>query len=173
MIRSVLSDNEVSITTPAVPSDTQTVEQIRTEIENVTGFHPERLEVLQSVADGLKAPIDADAAEILNAATSVQRALRTRTSEAVSDVELVRRSTREILATQGAVWEAAFPGVKCVSLVGVSSVSAGQIDLLHAVLDAVSVPVHVHLRRGTGSYLSSRVPQLFDVADPGAVVFES
>jgi hypothetical protein len=173
MIRSVLSADEVSITTPAVPSDSQTVEQIRTEVENVTGFHPERIEALQTVADGLKTPIDADSAEILNAATSVQRALRTRTSEAVSDVELIRRSTREIRGTEGAIWEAAFPEVECVSLVGVSSISAGQIDLLHAVLDAVSVRVHVHLRRGTGSYLSGRVPQLFDVADPGAVVFES
>lgn len=173
MIRSVLSEDEVSITAPAVPADPETVDQIRTEVENVTGFHPERLEVLRGVADELGAPVDADGAEILDAATGIQRALRERAAGAVSDVAFVRRSARRILATDGAAWEAAFPEVERVSLVGVSSVPAAHADLLHAVLDSVAVPVHIHFRRGTGSYLSRRVPQLFDVAEPGAVVFES
>lgn len=173
MIRAVLSDDELSIRTPAVPADPQTVEQIRTEIENVTGFHPERLDILDNVVDDLATPIDADATEILNAATAIQRALRKRTSKSVSDVAFIRRSTRNILATDGEIWEDAFPDVECVSLVGVSSIPAGHIDLVHAVLHSVSVPVHIHLRQRTGSYLSRRVPRLFDVDDPGAVVFES
>lgn len=172
MIRSVLSEDEMSITSPAVPSDPQTVEQVRTEIENVTGFHPERLEIFRDVADGLTAPIDADAAEILSAATGIERVLRQRTSKSISEVEFVRRAARNILATDGKVWHEAFPEVDCVSLVGVSSVPAAHIDLLHAVLNSVSVSVHIHFRRGTGSYLSRRVPQLFDVAEPGAVVFD-
>ncbi|UHQ98909.1 hypothetical protein HYG81_24405 (plasmid) [Natrinema zhouii] len=173
MIRSVLSNDEVSITSPAVPSDPQSVEQIRTEIENVTGFHPNRLEIFQDVVDGLTAPIDADVAEILSAATGIERALRRRTSKSISDVEFVRRAARKILATDGVVWQEAFPEVDCVSLVGVSGVPAAHIDLLHAILTSVTVPVHIHFRRGTGSYLSRRVPQLFDVAEPGTVVFKS
>jgi len=172
MIQSILSNDEESITSPAVPSDPQSVEQIRTEIENVTGFHPERLETFQDVVDGLIPPIDADAAEILNTAMGIERALRQRTSKSISDVEFVRRASRKILTTDGEVWQEEFPEVDCVSLVGVSSVPAAHIDLLHAVLASMAVPVHIHFRRGTGSYLSQRVPQLFDVAEPGAVVFD-
>lgn len=173
MIRSVLSDDQVSVTSPAVPSDPQSVEQVRTEIENVTGFHPGRLEIFREVAGGLTAPIDADTTEILSAATGIERALRQRTSKSISEVEFVRRATRKILATDGEIWREVFPEVDCVSLVGVSSVPAAHIDLLHAVLNSVSVSAHIHFRRGTGSYLSKRVPQLFDVVEPGAVVFES
>ncbi|WP_248517938.1 hypothetical protein [Salinarchaeum laminariae] len=173
MIRSVLSDEDVSITTSAVRSDPQTLEQTRTELEAVTGFHPERVEILEGFASSLPAPIDADATEILSAATDVERALRKRASKSISDVEIVRRAAREILATNGRAWQEAFPEVDSVSLVGVSSIPAAHIDLLHAVLNSVSVSAHIHFRRGTGSYLSRRVPQLLDVAEPGAVVFES
>ncbi len=173
MIRSIISGDEVSITAPAVPSNPQTVEQIRTEIESVTGFHPERVKILQEVPNGLTAPIDADAAEILNAAIGVEQALRQRTSKSVSDVEFVRRATRQIIATDGEVWEKAFPEVDRVSLVGVSSISASHLDLLHAVLKTVPVAVQIHFRRGTGLFLSQRIPQLFDIDKPGAVVFES
>jgi hypothetical protein len=175
MIRSILSDEDVSIASPVVPSEPQSVEQIRTEIEAVTGFHPERLNIVQDVVGGLQAPINADGAELLDAAVSIEQALRqlTSTSTSVSDVAFVRRAARELLATDGAIWEDAFPDVERVSLVGVSSVPAAYIDLLHAVLASVAVPVHVHFRRGTGSYLTQRASELFDVASPGMVVFES
>jgi len=173
MIRSVLSSDDVSITAPAVPSDPRSVEQIRTEVENVTGFHPERLEIVQDAASGLKAPMNVDATEILSAGTDIERALRQRTAKSISKVEVVRRASRKILATDGKIWKEAFPEVGCVSLVGVSSVPAAHIDLLHAVLTSVAVPVHIHFRCGTGSFLSQRVPQMLDVAEPGTVVFEA
>ncbi len=173
MIRYSLSSNELSVSSPVVPSEPQSIEQVRTEIENVTGFHPGRLEAYRGAADGLTVPIDADATELLNTAIDVERALRQRTDKSVSDVELVRRATRKILATDGEIWQNAFPEVECVSLVGVSSFPAAHIDFLHAILDSTSVSIHIHCRRGTGSYLSQRVPKLLDVAEPGAVVFES
>jgi len=173
MIRSIRSDDETSITSPAVPSDPQGIEQVRTVIENVTGFHPERLDVLETVADGLTPPLDADAADLAEAATTIERMLRQHAPEAVSQVESIRRATRRILETNGKIWKQAYPEIDCLSLVGVSSVAISYIDLLHAVLATVSIPVHIHLRAGTGAYLSRRVSKLFDIANPGRVVFRS
>jgi ATP-dependent helicase/nuclease subunit B len=173
MIRSIRSDDEVSITSPAVPSDPQGIEQIRSEIENVTGFHPKRLSILETVGDGLTPPLDADTAELVEAATTIERTLRQRTTKAVSDVESIRVATRRILETNGEIWKQAYPEVDRVSLVGISSVLISYIDLLHAVLATVSVPVHIHFRVGTGTYLSHRVSKLFDIAEPGKVVFPS
>ena len=173
MIRSIRSDDEVSITSPAVPTEPRTLEQIRTVIENVTGFHPERLDVLRTVGDGLTPPLDADTADLVEAATTTERLLRQRTAKTVSGVQSVRRATRRILETDGDVWKQAYPDIDRVSLVGTSSVAISHIDLLHAVLASVSIPVHIHLRAGTGTYLSHRVSQLFDIANPGTVVFSS
>jgi ATP-dependent helicase/nuclease subunit B len=173
MIRSIHSDDEASIDSPAVPTDPQGIEQIRTEIENVTGFHPDRLDVLDTVADGLTPPLDADAADLIEAATTIERTLRRRTSKAVSQVESVRRATRRLLETDGEIFRQAYPDIDRISLVGVSSVAISYIDLLHAVLATVSVPVHIHFHAVTGTYLADRVSTLFDVSEPGTVVFSS
>lgn len=174
LIRSVLStDDWAGTTARAVPEEPQTIEQIRTEVENVTGFHPERIAAFRAVADRLAAPIDADAIEILDSAVSIERALRRRTEKAISDVEFIRRGARQLLATNGDIWDETYPEVGRVSLVGVSSIPAAHIDLLHAILDTTSVLVDVHFRRPTGSFLACRVSELLDVASPGTVVFES
>ena len=171
IIRSLRSDDNISIASPAVPADPQGIEQIRTEIENVTGFHPERLAVLDTVADGLTPPLDADAADLIDAATTIEGILRQRAPEAVSKVELIRRATRRILETDGEIFKQAYPDIDRISLVGISSVSITYIDLLHALLATVAIPVHIHFRAGTGTYLAERVSKLFDIADPGRVVF--
>lgn len=173
MIRAVLADEGVPITPPAVPSDPRTVEQIRTEVESVTGFHPARIDAIQDVAEGIVAPVDADASELVEVAVDIEQALRQRTPKAVSEVESVRRATRELLRSDGELWDAAYPAVERVSLAGISSIPIADIDLLYALLDSTSVPVDIYCRRGTGSFLSRRVAELLDVADPGAVVFES
>jgi len=171
MIRSIRSDDEPSIASPTVPADPQEIEQIRTEVESVTGFHPERLAVLDTVADGLTPPFDADTADLVKAATTIERTLGQRTSKAVSEVELIRRATRQILTTDGEIFKQAYPDIDRVSLVGISSVAISYIDLLHALLATVGVPVDIHFRVGTGSYLVERVSKLFNVAEPGTVVF--
>lgn len=173
MIRSVLSAENSSISSPTIPSDPQSVEQIRTEIETVTGFHPERIGALREISADLTAPIDKDSTEILDAAVTIEQLLRQQTTKSVSDVELVRRATRVILSTHGDVLQEAFPSLNRVSLVGVSSIPAAHIDLLHAILTSLSVPVDIHFRLGTGTYLSQRLSQLLDVTEPGAVVFDS
>ena len=173
MIESICADDEASITSPTVPADPQGIEQIRTVIETVTGFHPDRLAVLETVADGLTPPLDADTTDLIEAATTVEGTLRQRAPEAVSEVESIRRATRRILATDGDCWQQAYPDIDRLSLVGVSSVPTSYIDLLHAILATVSMPVHIHFRAGTGTYLVDRVSTLFDIANPGTVVFGS
>ena len=173
MIRSIHSEDEVSLRSPAVPSDTQGIEQVRTEIENITGFHPKRLNILETVGNGLTPPLDSDAAELVETATTIERTLREHTSKAVSGVESIRRATRRIRETDGEIFQQAYPNIDRISLVGVSSVAISYIDLLHALLATVAVPVHIHFRAGTGTYLAERVSQLFDIANPGTVVFPS
>jgi len=174
MIQSLLTENNgVDLDKPMIPSAPQEIEQIRTVVESVTGFHPERLETFHETAEGLPSPIDADSTEILEAAVAVERALRQDTEKVVSDVEFVRRASQNLLRTSGTCLEAAFPDAERISLVGVSSLPAAHVDLLHAILEATQVPVHIYFRRGTGSYLSRRLPELLDVTEPGTVVFES
>lgn len=178
LIRSVLSNDETVTSKGTAPSkaaisvEPKDVEQVRTEVENVTGFHPERIDAFRDASEELVAPIDADTTEILDTAVGVERVLRQLTSKAVSDVELIRRATRQLMDTEGAIWKTVFPNIERISLVGVSSVPAAHIDFLHAVLETTSVRVHIHFRRGTGEYLVGRIPGLLDINEPGAVVFE-
>jgi len=173
MIRSIHTEEQQSVVGAAVPADAQAVEQVRTEIENVTGFHPERLARIREAARNHPVPVDADSIELIEAAVSIERALRKQTEKHVSEVEIVRHAIRAVRESRGELWQTTFPEITRLSLVGVSSISAAQADLLHVLLGTSSVPVHVHFRRGTGSYLSRRLPELFDIDAPGEVVFES
>lgn len=172
MISSIYDCENTLYTTAGVPADPDTIEQIRVEIELVTGFHPGRLETARHVADELPVPIDADTTELITSAVDAERALRQRTVKAISDAELMRRATRRLRAADGGLWVEAYPDVDRVSLVGVSRISAAQIDLLHALLDSTSTTVQIQLRRGTGAYLARRVPDLLAIAEPGIVVFD-
>ncbi|CQR49646.1 hypothetical protein [Haloferax massiliensis] len=178
LVRSLLTESEsreaarVSLP-PGVPSrDPQSVEQLRTEVEALTNFHPERVGAWRSGAESLYEPIDAESERQLDAALDVERALRERTSKAVSEAELVRRATRAITATEGSAWSDAYPEIERLTLVGVSSLSAPHADLVHSLLLATSLEIHVHFRRGTGEFLRSRTPALLDVTSPGREVFE-
>ncbi|MFC7074711.1 hypothetical protein ACFQJ7_08410 [Halovenus rubra] len=173
ILRSLLVDGKHRITGPAVPADPQEGEQIRAEVENVTAFHPSRHEQLRTVADGLAAPIDADGTELVDAAVDIERCLRDRTDDAVSEVQNVRRATRTLIETEGGLWTTAYPDVERLSLVGVSSIPAAYVDLLHALLETTAVSITVYFRRGTGPYLAECFPKLLDISGPGTVVFDS
>ncbi|MDL0134750.1 hypothetical protein [Halobacterium salinarum] len=172
MIRSMRSE-EGYATEPAVPTDPQQLEQVRTETESITGFHPCRVTGLRETTDSLAAPVDADAAELLCAGVEIERALRQRTEKAISDVELVRTATRELLHSDGDIWRNILSDTDRVSLVGISSIPAVHADLLHAIVATTAIPVDVYFRRGTGPYLERRLPDLLDVDAPGTVVFDS
>jgi len=177
LVRGLLDETVSSSPTISLPAgisshDPQHIEQIRTEVETITNFHAERISAWAATADELPEPTDADTAELLETALDIERGLRKQTEKAISDIELVRRATRELTATSGAAWNETFDHIERLSLFGLSSVSAPYADVFHAVASTTSVDVHVHFRRATGEYLRERVPALFDISGPGTVVFE-
>lgn len=159
---------------PGIASrDPRRVEQVRTEAEALTNFHPERLAAWRETAGGLDGPIDEEATELLGTALGIERELRDRTATAVSETALLRRATRSIATTDGSAWAAAYPNVDRLTLLGLSGLSAPHTDLVNALLSATAVEVHVHFREGTGEYLRRRVPDLLAVDDPGTVAIPS
>ena len=150
----------------------QQIEQIRTEVETITNFHPERVAAWRDTATEIYRPIDEEAEAFLDTALAVERQLRERTTKAVSETGLIRRATRSLVRTDRSVWDETYPDIGRVSLLGLSSLSAPHTDLVHALCTTTSVEVHVHFRSGIGGYLQSRVGGLLDVTDPGTAVFE-
>ncbi|WP_200531046.1 hypothetical protein [Halorubrum sp. LN27] len=179
LIRSMLGDEPAdspddppaNLSLPTGPSsrDPQRVEQIRTEAEAITNFHPERIAAWRKTAGEVDDPIDDESRGLLDAALAVERELRDRTAKPVSETALLRRATRSIAATNGAAWAEAHPNAERLTLLGLSSLSAPHTDLVNALLTATPVEVHVHFRAGTGEYLRRRVPDLLAVDDPGTV----
>ena len=82
LLRSILPDDASESSPsdcpriPTVTTEPKTVEQLRSEMEFVTNYHPERMDALRATTDGLSAPIDADSAALLDLAVGVERALR-------------------------------------------------------------------------------------------------
>lgn len=178
LLRSVLEDS-MSQESPDIPfssrlasREPQQIEQIRTEVETVTNFHPERIAAWRDTADDLYSPIDATATELLDIALGVERNLRERISKAISETELVRRATQTLVATDGSVWESAYPHIKRLTLLGLSSLSAPHTDLVHGILATTEVEVHIHFRSESGVYLKKRARDLLSVTAPGTEVFE-
>lgn len=146
------------------------VEQARTEIETVTNYHPARVDAFRQTAESVPYPIDTDAEDVLTGTLAVERELRRRTSKATADGHVIRRATRELSATDGAVWGEAYPSVEQVAVVGLSSVPAPLADLVTVLTRTCGVEVHLSLRNGSGPFLVQRLPDLIGVADPGEVV---
>ena len=152
--------------------DPEHIEQIRSEIETITNFNPQRLSAWRATADELSPPFDGDTEEVLELALAVERGLRAQTDKALSDIELIRRATRQLTTTNGDVWRDAFTGIERVSVLGLSSISAPYADFLQAIAQTTSVDIHIYCRPATGEYLRDRVPSLFAVTTPGEVVIE-
>jgi len=163
---------DIRLPTGASSRDPRRIEQIRTEVEGVTNFHPERIAAWTETAGEIDAPIDDDAVAVLDAGVGIERELRDRTAKAVSETALLRRATRAIASTNGTVWAEAYPNIERLTLLGLSSLSAPHTDLVNALLAATSLEVHVHFREGTGEFLRRRTPELLAVTDPGTEAFE-
>jgi len=178
LLRSILEDSksqepsEILFPPRFTSHEPQQVEQIRTEVETVTNFHPERVAAWQDVVSELYSPIDATATELLDTALGVERGLRERTSKLISETELVRRATRVLMATDGSVWESAYPHIKRITLLGLSSLSAPHTDFIHGIIATTTVEVHIHFRSESGVYLENRARDLLAVTCPGTEVFE-
>lgn len=179
LLRSILSDVddtglELSSKIPqSISTDAQGVEQLRTEVESVTNFHPGRVESWKQVAKQLNEPIDQEAAERLTVALDVERELKSRTQQgkAVSETELIRRATRTLIETDGSIWDEAYKSIDRITFLGLGSLSATHADIVHALIQSTSVELDIHFRPGTGEYLSERLLTLLDVENPGQEVF--
>jgi len=147
----------------------QQLEQLRAEVESMTNFHPDRLAALRDVTDEFAAPIADEATTLVDGGLAVERWLRDQTAKAVSKTTLLRRATRR-LDSGSEVWTDHYADIERVSLVGVSSTPAPEIDFLHGLCTATTVDIELHLRPGTSEYLTARLPDLLSIEGPGQEV---
>lgn len=147
----------------------QQLEQIRSEIESMANFHPDRIGALRDVTNEFAAPIADEATTLVDGGLAVETWLRGQTAKPVSKTALLRRATRR-LDEGGEVWIDRYPDIERISLVGVSSLPAPEVDFLHRLSTATAVEIELHLRPGTSEYLTTRLPDLLSIENPGREV---
>ncbi|MEZ3118056.1 hypothetical protein RYH80_19240 [Halobaculum sp. MBLA0147] len=148
-------------------------EAIRSEIELITGFHPDRLAALRSAADGIGTPADQDSHARITAAVAMQRALTQRVDPAPTPDTVIRAATRTLAAEGAAAWQAAYETVDRVTVAGMASLPAALVDFLRVVATEAAVDIHLYLRAATGPTARDRLPALCAVDTPGNEVIES
>ncbi|MFC7185993.1 hypothetical protein [Halorubrum yunnanense] len=146
----------------------QQLEQIRVELESMTNFHPDRIAALRDVTDEFASPIADEATTLVDGGLAVETWLRD-TAKAVSKTALLRRATRR-LDGDDEVWTDRYPDIERVSLVGVSSIPAPEVDFLHGLCTATTADIELYLRPGTAEYLTTRLPDLLSIERPGREV---
>lgn len=148
----------------------QQLEQIRSEIESMTNFHPDRIAALRGVIDEFAASIGDEATTQIDGGVAIETWLRRRTAKAVSKTALLRQATRHLDQSGGELWTDCYPDIERISLVGVSSIPAPEVDLLHGLCTATTVDIELYLRPGTGEFLTTRLPDLLSIESPGREV---
>lgn len=149
-------------------TNVKAVEQTRSEIEAITNYHPSRVGSYRDLMQTLADPIEADARDALYGALAVEGALRHHGEKAPTDTELMREATRNLVDSDGSIWEGEYSNIERVTIVGLSNVSAPLIDLLSAIGRTTGVEGVIWLRPGTGPYLRERLPHTL-VDDLGEV----
>ncbi|MDB2276403.1 hypothetical protein PM022_18095 [Halorubrum ezzemoulense] len=147
----------------------QQLEQIRSEVESMTNFHPDRIAALRDVTDEFATPIADEATSLVDGGLAVETWLRDQTDKAVSKTALLRRATRRLIDGDE-VWTDCYPDIERISLVGVSSIPAPEVDFLYGLCTATTADIELHLRPGTSEYLTARLPDLLSIDYPGREV---
>ncbi|MDB2253030.1 hypothetical protein PM033_14885 [Halorubrum ezzemoulense] len=147
----------------------QQLEQIRSEVESMTNFHPDRIAALRDVTDEFATPIADEATTLVDGGLAVETWLRNQTDKAVSKTALLRRATRRLIGGDE-VWTDCYPDIERISLVGVSSIPAPEVDFLYGLCTATTADIELHLRPGTSEYLTMRLPDLLSIDYPGREV---
>jgi len=148
------------------------VEQARTEVEAVTGYHPERIEGVRNWCQKQNGPLGADALDLLTATVETERHLRYQTDRVTSNEALVRWACREVLGSDGGLWQQRYPTIRRVWFCGASTVSASLVDFLTCLLSTTNVGLHVYLRNTSGPLIRKRLPQMLGIESPGNEVFD-
>ncbi|AZQ16202.1 hypothetical protein DOS48_14525 (plasmid) [Halorubrum sp. PV6] len=135
----------------------------------MTNFHPDRIAALRDVTGEFAPPIAAEATTLVDGGLAVETWLRNQTDKVVSKTAFLRRATRR-LNTDGEVWTDCYPAIERISFVGVSNIPAPDVDFLHSLCTATTADIELHLRPGTGEYLTTRLPDLLSIERPGQEV---
>ncbi|PHQ38262.1 hypothetical protein DJ69_12875 [Halorubrum persicum] len=135
----------------------------------MTNFHPDRIAALRNVTDAFAGPIADEATTLVDGGLAVETWLRDRTVKMVSKTALLRRATRRLDGGDGG-WTDRYPDIERISFVGVSSIPAPEVDFLHGLCTATTADIELHLRPGTAEYLTTRLPDLLSIEDPGQEV---
>lgn len=157
----------------ASPADSvKLVEQARTEVESITGYHPERIDGFRNWCQKRDGPLGADGFDLLTATVEIERQLRRQTDRVTSKEAVVRWACREVLGSDGGLWQQEFPTIDRVWLCGASTVSASLADFLNGLLSTTDVDVHIYVRNTSGAVIRQRLPQMLGIEAPGSEVFD-
>lgn len=156
-----------------LPERPEDVEAIRSEVEMITGFHPDRLEALHTAADGITPPADRDSHACIMAAVAIQHALTHQLESAPTPDTVIRAATRILAAEGEAAWQAAYGTVDRVTVAGIASLPATLVDFLRVLATETTVDIHLYLRAATGPTVHDRLPALCAIDNLGHEVIES
>lgn len=147
------------------------VEQARTRIETVTGYHPKRVSAVREWCDRRQSTETADIADRLEGTLAIERHLREETEHATSKESLVRRATRNLVESDGRAWRERYPSIERLWVCGLSTLSVTMTDFIAAILARTDVEVHLYTRHASGPLHANGLPERFDVEQPGTEVF--
>lgn len=158
------------------------VERARSELELVTGFHPERMQrfadAVQAAAVEPTAPTVVDTLDLLAGVSRLQCDLTDRlTTESKerateskprlgSETAVLARAIRELVADHD-IWTAAYPSIERLAVAGVSMLTAPLEDLLRVVATQTDTDVHLYLRTASGPAIDEHLARTTAVDVPG------
>lgn len=135
------------------------VERVRSVVELLTNYHPERVAALKEWTP-TNPGIAADLNDMLTGVQDLEAGIRARSERMASAEALLRRTTRQLRATDGALLTEAYPEANRLWVGGISTVSAPLVDLLAAVLQTTAIEVTIITRPASGSVIEERFTEL-------------
>lgn len=151
-------------------ADLEAVERARSAIEEMTAFHPSRIDALRQWSRESTGPVAADCLDLLEGVVALERTLRRRTDHATSSGMQLRSALRELDRTGGQLWAKARPSIERLWLCGVTAPTASLCDLLNTVGRRTSTQVHIGARSVSGAVIRARIDAGCAVSDPGTEV---
>lgn len=149
------------------------VDQARTELETMTGYHPQRLSAIREYCNQHDGVATRDLRDLVEGTVAIEKRLRIVTDRAPSKATLLRQACQIVHERVTDVWSEAYPAIDRLWICGLSTLSASLVDLLATVRSETDVDVHLQLRRASAPVLRRRLPALLSVDKPGTEVFDT
>jgi len=147
------------------------VEQARTRIETVTGYHPKRVRDIRGWCKHRHSTDAADVADRLEGTLAIEHQLREETDHATSTESLIRRASRGLVESDGRSWRERYSSIERLWVCGLSTLSVTMTDFIAAILATTDVEAHLHARHTSSPLHAAGLPDRFDVDAPGTEVF--